>query len=114
MALLFSGEDVSEQNVMFHEFAMNFLASTWVFRTKSNLISDLSIFNVIFVDVRHILKIKGPLTLPLTNRQTYIFILFLANGFHDFENNCTRKKTKVFINFALFLFFGQHVTYSDY
>ena len=80
---------------------MNLLASTRVFRTKSKL---LFLFSIYF-------------TLPC-RRRTYIeflqvssasfgrteepnnFFLFAASGFHDFENNCFRKKS--FNNFCPF------------
>ena len=54
--------------------------------------------------MRHILINYRSQALAWNKETNLLKYFFVANGFHDFENNCFGKKTKVLINFARFLF----------
>ena len=85
---------------------MIFLALTLVFR-KNELISHFDLyFTLFFVDLRHTLNKKSSQAFSFTNfNELKKLILFVANGFNDFEKKLFFENTKVFLTLPFFLFF---------
>ena len=67
----------------------------------------LSLFRVLFLDLKYILKKKQFSTASLGQIDKPISLFhFVANDFQEFENNCFRKKKfKLILPFSCFLFY---------
>ena len=90
MTSLLSRVGAGEQNLFFFkEFVLNLLASTAIFLHESKLIFDFCLYLRFFLDLKHIPKNYTSQAL-LLDKQTNLFY-FVANGFHEFENNCFQK-----------------------
>ena len=60
-------------------------------------------FDVLFVDIRHVLDIWKSQGLSL-KEETVVFNFCVINGFHDFGNNFFSKKNKYNLILPVFLF----------
>ena len=107
MTLFSSMKNASVQNLTFlkKKFVINLLASTRVFsKTCKLLFIFLSVFDVLLLDVRHIVNNYLSQWLPVDEQKNQFnyFVFFVANDIHDFKTNCFRKKnkTKLLLNFV--------------
>ena len=101
------GIGVTKSNVL-REIVVTLLASTRVFHKKKvNEFLIFVIFDVLFVDVRHILIIAGLKGFLWRMDEPIKLFHFVINGFHVFGNKFfyLKKKKQVLHNFAFFSFF---------
>ena len=76
----------------FKEFVFNLLASTWIFRT-TNIFWFLSIFKVFFSKLKTYSETLHFSSAFFGQIEKLVSLFhFVANGFHDFENNGYSKK----------------------
>ena len=103
--LLSSREGASEQNLVYLKSSLWIYWFRLEFFLEKNNSLFLSIFDVIFVYVRHNLNTYRAQPLPLDEKnEPYHFFHFLPNGFHDFENDCFRKVHKYYLILPFFSF----------
>ena len=111
----------SKSNVFFYKSLWTYWLRQWFFAKKGKLNSKKGNFFVFCLTLTFFCKRKIYSDLLQVSSVSvdektnlFDFLIFLLMAFMTLKIIVFEKKTKVLINFALFLFFGLVVTYSHY